>query len=177
MRSLLTLLVSAIVLLSPLTAVAGSPRPDKAPGGAVLVGRTAPEIDLETVDGGRMSLSSLRGKVVLVNFWATWCPPCKQEMPSMERLYARLHDRGLEILAVNIEADGKDVLPGFLRKHPHTFPVLMDVDGEAQSAYGVFRFPETFVVDKQGKIVQHIIGGRDWAARSMVTFLTSLLEK
>ncbi len=95
----------------------------------------------------------------------------------MERLYARLHDRGLEILAVNIEADGKKILPGFLREHPHTFPVLMDVDGEAQSTYGVFRFPETFVVDKQGKVIQHIIGARDWTARSMVDFLKSLLEK
>lgn len=95
----------------------------------------------------------------------------------MERLYARLHDRGLEILAVNIEADGKKILPGFLREHPHTFPVLMDVDGKAQSTYGVFRFPETFVVDKQGKVIQHIIGARDWTARSMVDFLKSLLEK
>ncbi len=170
------LLALIFLFFVPALSLAGASRPDKAPGGAALVGQSAPDFQLKTVDGRTIRLSDLRGKVVLVNFWATWCPPCKQEMPSMERLYARLHNRGLEILAVNIESDGDEVLPGFLKQHPHTFPVLMDLEGEVQQTYGVFRFPETFVVDRTGRVVQHIIGGRDWASRDMISALTNLLK-
>ncbi|RMF47033.1 MAG: TlpA family protein disulfide reductase [Deltaproteobacteria bacterium] len=170
------LLALVFLLLMPALCLAGASRPERAPGGAALVGGPAPDFSLKATDGRTIRLSDLRGKVVLVNFWATWCPPCKQEMPSMERLYARLRNQGLEILAVNIEADGDEVLPEFLRQHPHTFPVLMDLEGEVQQTYGVFRFPETFVVDKAGRVVQHIIGGRDWASRDMIGALKKLLQ-
>lgn len=175
MKRTLLLLIAVLLLLSG-NCLAGASRPDKAPGGAALVGQPAPDFQLKTVDGRSIRLSDLKGKVVLVNFWATWCPPCKQEMPSMERLYARLHNQGLEILAVNIESDGDEVLPEFLRQHPHTFPILMDLEGDVQQTYGVFRFPETFVVDKTGKVVQHIIGGRDWTSRDIVSALKKLLQ-
>jgi len=164
-----------MVLGLPAGALAGSSRPQSAPGGAVLVGQQAPAVDLEQVGGGRVRLADLRGKIVLVNFWATWCPPCKAEMPSMERLYARLHKKGLEILAINVEADGKEILPKFLKKHPHTFPVLMDPEGDVQSSYGVFRFPETFVVGKDGKVLEHIIGGRDWSDKQTLEKFSKLI--
>lgn len=140
------------------------------------VGQPAPEFTLPLVGGGEVRLSDLRGKVVMINFWATWCPPCKAEMPSMERLYARFKKSGFEILAVNAEVDGLEILPEFLQKHGHTFPVPVDTDGEVQVNYGVFRFPESFIVDKNGRIVEHIIGARDWSDRQTVERIAELTK-
>jgi len=168
-------LVLLLVMLFPLPVLAGSSRPASEPAAGVAVGSQAPDFTLEQVGGGQVSLGSLRGKIVLVNFWATWCPPCKAELPSMERLYARMKKKGLEILAVNVEADGREILPKFLDQHPHTFPVLLDLEGEVQASYGVFRFPETFVVGKDGKIIDHIIGGRDWADKQMIDKFNQLI--
>jgi len=157
------------------TSTPASPAPKAS--GAGLLGQPAPDFNLPLVGGGSVRLSDLRGKVVLVNFWATWCPPCRAEMPSMERLYAQTRQDGFEILAVNVEVDGLEMLPGFLKDHPHNFPVAVDVEGEVQTTYGVFRFPESFLVDAKGVIVEHIIGGRDWAAREMVDKVKSLTGK
>jgi len=122
-------------------------------------------------------LADLRGKLVLVNFWATWCPPCVAEMPSMERLYAQLQKSGLEILAINAEADGLTMLPDYLKKHPHTFPVPVDTEGNVQELYGVFRFPESFIIGRDGKVVDHIIGGRDWSEKQAIDHFKSLLAE
>lgn len=144
--------------------------------GSSLVGQLAPDFKLPLVGGGEMQLSSLRGKVVMVNFWATWCPPCKAEMPSMERLYAQLKNSGFELLAINVEPDGLEVLPEFLRQHPHTFPVAVDTEGDIQSEYGVFRFPESFIVDRDGRVVEHIIGARDWSEPTTLDKLKTLIK-
>jgi thiol-disulfide isomerase/thioredoxin len=175
MHRIFLLFITLLVFTLPVAAFAGSSRPQGAPGGGSLVGQVAPEINLETLKGERVVLSQLKGKVVVVNFWATWCPPCRAEMPSMERLYARFKGQGLEMLAVNVEADAKEILPGFFQKHPHTFQVLLDLDGDSQTAYGVFRFPESFVIGKDGKVVDHIIGGRDWSDKNMVARFSKLL--
>lgn len=144
--------------------------------GSALVGQLAPDFKLPLVGGGEVQLSSLRGKVVMVNFWATWCPPCKAEMPSMERLYAQLKNSGFELLAINVEVDGLEVLPEFLQQHPHTFPVAVDTEGDIQVQYGVFRFPESFIVDRDGKVVEHIIGARDWSERTTMDKLRTLIK-
>lgn len=175
MHRIFLLFLLLTIFSLPVSALAGSARPQGAPGSGSLVGQVAPEINLETLQGERVILSQLKGKVVVINFWATWCPPCRAEMPSMERLYARFKGQGLEMLAVNVEADAKDILPSFFKKHPHTFPVLLDLEGDSQTEYGVFRFPESFVVGRDGKVVDHIIGGRDWSDKNMVSYFSKLL--
>jgi len=95
----------------------------------------------------------------------------------MERLYAQLNKSGLEILAVNAEADGLAVLPEYFKKHPHTFPVPVDTEGEVQSLYRVFRFPESFIIARDGTVIEHIIGGRDWSDRQQIDRFKQLLAK
>jgi peroxiredoxin len=165
------------ILLPAGVASAGSGRPTEPAPGAGLSGSPAPDFTLPLVGGGEVRLADLRGKLVLVNFWATWCPPCVAEMPSMERLYAQLQKSGLEILAINAEADGLTMLPDYLKKHPHTFPVPVDTEGNVQELYGVFRFPESFIIGRDGKVVDHIIGGRDWSEKQAIDHFKSLLAE
>ena len=175
MRRLLCVFVAAVMLLVPLTVLAGSPRPDAPPAPSVNVGGVAPDFTLKTYRGDTITLSKLRGKVVLINFWATWCPPCRAEMPSMETLYQTLKDKGLVMLAVNVEEDAQEVLKDFLAKNPHSFTIPLDTQMRVQEMYNVYRFPETFIVDKNGVIVDHIIGARDWASPETIDYLTKLL--
>ena len=136
----------------------------------------APDFALGDLSGRTVRLSALRGKVVLVNVWTTWCPPCREEMPSMERLYQRLRDRGLELLAVSQDDAGtKDEVAPFVREVGVTFPVLLDPQREVGSRYGVWGYPETFVVDREGRIVERVIGPRTWDAPEQVAAIDALL--
>jgi len=164
-------LLAGLLLLS---AVGCNERSDSVP--KAKIGQPAPDFTLQTVDGRSITLSSLRGKVVLVNFWATWCPPCREEMPSMEEMYRNYAPGGLELLAINIEENGPQVLPGFLNDHPHTFPVLMDTEARVQNSYGVFQFPETYIVDRNGIIVDKVIGAIDWTAPPVLVELNRQLK-
>ena len=153
------------------------PQPHEAQVSAVSVelGMPAPDFELSDVSGKTVRLSDYRGKVVLLNFWATWCPPCREEMPSMERLYEKLRARNFELLAVNVETDDKPVL-AFLEDHPHSFPVLRDNRGMLQDMYNVHRFPETFIINTQGIIVDKIIGARQWDDARIVSIISDLME-
>jgi len=147
------------------------------PKGADLVGMTAPDFVLQSNQGGEIRLSDLQGKVVMLNLWATWCPPCRAEMPSMETLYRQMKDQDFAMLAVNIEENGPDVVPGFLEQNPHSFPVLFDTEKKVQNLYGVDKFPETFVVGKNGKVLDHIIGAREWSHPDMVNYFKELTRE
>ncbi len=136
--------------------------PELSSAGGSLVGNPAPDIATVDMQGNKVTLSQYRGKVVILNFWATWCPPCREEMPSMEALHKALSDKGLVMLAVNVEENGKDAVGEFLKKTPYSFPILLDEDAAIQNTYKVFRFPESFIIDKNGVVVEKIIGGRDW---------------
>lgn len=168
-------LAVAVVLVGLLTMVSGC-KDNGAPATTAAMGKPAPDFSLQTVDGQTITLSSLRGKLVLVNFWATWCPPCRQEMPSMEQLYQKFAPAGLELLAINIEEEGPQVLPEFLKAHPHSFPVLMDTRAEVQNSYRVFQFPETYIVDRNGVIVDKVIGAIDWMSPQVVAEIDRLLK-
>ena len=141
-----------------------------------LIGTPAPDFILTDMQGQKVTLSQFRGKVVVLNFWATWCPPCKDEMPSMEQLYRDYRDNGLVMLAVNVEGNGKEAVEKFLRTTPHSFPILLDSENVAQNTYGVFRFPESFIIDRNGVVVEKIIGGRDWMTGSVFTLIKFLLN-
>jgi peroxiredoxin len=135
----------------------------------------APDFALPDLAGQAVRLSAHRGQVVLVNLWATWCPPCRDEMPSMERLYQRLKDRGFVLLAVSQDEGGRTAVQAFVEQMQITFPVLLDPAGEVGRKYGVWGFPESFLVDRDGRIVERVIGPRDWASPAEIARIEALL--
>lgn len=135
----------------------------------------APDFQLKGMNGKNVQLSSLRGKVVVLNFWATWCPPCREEIPSMNRLQKILAGSPVEIIAVNVEADGPITVPKFMQQQPLEFTVAYDVAGTVHKQYGVSKYPETFIINKDGVVVEKVIGGIDWSAPQVVNYLTGLL--
>ena len=141
-----------------------------------LVGKAAPALTLTDMQGRQVSLAQFHGKVVILNFWATWCPPCREEMPSMEKLYQDYKEQGLVLLAVNIEENGKQAVSTFLQKRPYSFPILLDSDNVAQNTFGVFRFPESFIIDRNGVIVEKIVGGRNWLSGPTFKLIDFLLN-
>lgn len=138
--------------------------------------KVAPDFTLMNMQGEPVSLSQYRGKVVILNLWATWCPPCREEMPSMEGLYQKYKDQGLVILAVSADENGKKAVSQFLQRTPYSFPILLDSDSVVQNAYGVFRFPESFIIDRNGIVVKKIIGGHNWMSGSTFELINFLLN-
>jgi len=126
-------------------------------------GGGAPDFDLQLLsDEGRFVLSEKRGKVVLVNFWATWCKPCEEEMPSMERLYRELAPEGFELVAVSVDQDPADVAR-FRERMGVSFPIALDPSQEVSGLYQTQGFPESLLVDKQGRILERYVGPREWS--------------
>lgn len=119
--------------------------------GDLRAGTKPPDFELTGIDGKSVSLAQFHGKVVLLNFWATWCAPCVSEMPSLQRLYQKYHDKGLEIVAVAV--DSPDQVKKFVQENGITFPVLLDPEGEIPPKLGISGFPETFFLDKNGNFV------------------------
>jgi peroxiredoxin len=143
-----------------------------------LHGRTpavAPDFSALDLDGQAVRLSAYRGRVVLVNLWATWCPPCREEMPSMERLHRRLKDKGFVLLAVSEDEGGKAGVKAFVEQMQVTFPVLLDPDGDVGRKYEVWGFPESFLVDRDGRVVERVIGPRDWSSPEQIARIEALL--
>ncbi|WP_305046229.1 TlpA family protein disulfide reductase [Geoalkalibacter sp.] len=176
MRRFLAVLVALAILSGSLEALAGSPRPDAPPVSSVRVGTVAPDFTLPTYDGGSVTLSHLRGKVVLINFWATWCPPCRTEKPTMENLYQKFAERGdFVLLAVNVEEDARQALESYLKRTPYSFPIPIDAQGQVQNLYHVYRFPESFIIDRNGIVVDHVIGARDWSDPKTQAYIAKLL--
>ncbi len=114
-------------------------------------------------------------EVVLLNVWATWCPSCVEEMPTLQRLYDRLYARGLEILAISTDALGAQVVRPFMQTHGWTFPVLLDTQGRVVRLYHTLGIPETFLVDKRGLRVRKVVGPRDGAHPQMIALFERLL--
>ena len=139
----------------------------EAPAAPVLteaprVGHLAPDFVLNTLDGREVRLSDYRGHVVFVNFWATWCGPCKVEMPAMERLYREYRRQGFAILAVSTDPEGPAVTRPYRDALGLTFTIAHDPDAVVMRLYGVRTLPVTFLVDREGVITHQIFGARDW---------------
>lgn len=126
------------------------------PSGA-RVGGPAPDFRLENIDGQSISLSGPRGSPVLINFWATWCPPCRDEMPYLQQVYEEWSDKGLVVLAINIGESPSEVKK-FLQTHNLSLPVLLDTEENAARKYNITGIPTTFFIDSDGIIQQKIIG-------------------
>jgi cytochrome c biogenesis protein CcmG/thiol:disulfide interchange protein DsbE len=138
-------------------------------------GLAAPEFSLPRLGGGELALRDLRGKVVLVNFWATWCAPCEQEMPAMQRLHAQLAPRGFELVAIS-EDDDAELVERFRQRLALSFPIALDPEHEAAGRYQSYRYPESFLIDRSGVLVARYIGERDWDAPEYVSRIQRLLD-
>ena len=133
------------------------------PGVGAQLGAPAPDFALRDLGGEAVALHEQRGSVVFVNFWATWCPPCRDEAPSLQRLYGRLHEEGFEILAVSIDAPGQgQAVEEFRREFGLSFPILLDPAKDAHASFGVTGVPETYLIDVRGRLAERFIGPRDW---------------
>jgi peroxiredoxin len=147
------------------------------PSRMLRTGRPAPDFAFPDLNGKRVSLSDQRGKVVLVNIWATWCPPCVDEMPSMQKLYGKFKHESFEILAVSIDADGRKAVAPFMEKYKLTFPALLDQRQKIRDLYGTTGVPESYVVDKRGILVKKVIGPLDWSTREVFLFFHDLIQR
>jgi len=139
-----------------------------------LMGKPAPAFTVRDLAGKRHSIADYRGKVVLINIWATWCPPCREEMKPLRELYLRYRDRGFTILAVSVDKKPKAVR-AFVKKLPLPFPVLSDPDGDVASLYRVFAYPTSFIVGRDGRIADIITGAREWLDPEFTAELEKLL--
>jgi thiol-disulfide isomerase/thioredoxin len=127
------------------------------------------------MDGKTHALSDYKGKIVVVNFWATWCPPCRFEMPSMERAQALTADNDVVFLGINVGEDA-DTIFTFTADYPVTFPLLMDINSEIIEQYPVVGLPTTYVIDTEGHMVYQAIGTRDWDNATIVEQLKALKQ-
>lgn len=143
----------------------------------VKVGLPAPNFTFPGLDGKKVSLTDFKGKVVFVNIWATWCPPCREEMPSMEKLYQELKGKDFEILAVSIDTLGASVVAPFMKEYKLSFPALLDPEGTIKNLYGTTGVPESFIIGKNGIIEQIVIGPMDWSTPEVLRFFRNLTQR
>ncbi len=139
-----------------------------------MAGRVAPDFALE-LDGKAMRLADLRGKVVVLNFWASWCPPCVEETPSLIALHQRIAERDGMVLGVSLD-DDKAAYEGFLIEHGVVFPTYMDAGKAIPASYGTAMYPETFVIGRDGRIARKIVGPQEWTSPEMLSVLDTLLR-
>jgi thiol-disulfide isomerase/thioredoxin len=137
----------------------------------------APDFTLPTLSGGPMRLADLRGKVVLLNFWATWCMPCRQEMPTLETLYQRYKDAGLVVLAVNMDTLSTTGVEAFVQEVAVTFPIVLDPAWATAQTYRVLGLPTTYLIDRAGNVVVREVGERDWLDGVSQTAVQGLLHE
>lgn len=138
--------------------------------------RGRPEKDFQfTLDGKPARLSDLRGKVVLVNFWATWCPPCVEEAPSLNQLQHRIAPLGGTVLGVSVDAD-QNAYESFLKAYNIGFPTFRDPSAQIPLNYGTTMYPDTYVIDREGHIDRKIVGPQDWASPELTAYLDSILK-
>ncbi len=136
----------------------------------------APDFTLKNLEGSSVSLKDFAGKVVFLNFWATWCGPCRDEMPAMEKLWQTFKEEAFVILAVDLREGQKEV-SSFMQNYGLTFPVLLDSRGEVGSMYAVRAIPTTYLIDSAGRIVGKALGARDWASEDAFDLIEHLLQE
>jgi len=139
------------------------------------IGQPVPDVVLPDLEGRTVSLSDFRGEVVVLNFWATWCPPCVEEMPSLQKLQQALGDKGLRVLAASVDESLEDV-ERFRQEYQLSLPILHDRGGKIAHRFSTFKYPETYIVDRDGRLVAKVIGPRDWIAPIVIHDFVELLR-
>lgn len=133
----------------------------------------APDFKLADLDGETHSLASYQGKPLIINFWATWCPPCRAELPSMNRAWQKIKGEGINMIAVNV-GESEDTVFAFMGQYPIDFTVLLDETGEIINQWPIKGLPTTFVLNKEGKLVYRAIGGRAWDSDELLNMVRQL---
>jgi thiol-disulfide isomerase/thioredoxin len=137
----------------------------------------APDVSVVSLDNGStLKLSDLKGKVVLLNFWATWCPPCREEIPSMMKLNKFMAGKPFQMVAISIDEGGRPAIESFFKETGFSLPTYLDVSGASTKSYGTTGVPESFIIDKHGVLVKKIIGGVSWDSPEVVSFLEGLMK-
>jgi len=134
------------------------------------------DFTLPLLDGTKINLSQYKGKVVFLNFWATWCGPCRSEMPSMETVYQRLKNRGFEILAVNL-GDSRGKVSEFMNEYKLNFPAVLDEKSLTGSQYSIRAIPTTYIIDRRGLIIARLVGSTNWNTPKIITALEAVLRE
>jgi peroxiredoxin len=169
----LLLAASAVAVAAGLWVALGS----SGPAHPLRSGAVAPGFNAAELEGRSFSLAEQHGRVVFVNFWATWCAPCRDEAPALERLYREFSERGFEILAISIdETASRDTVRSFREEFDLTFPILIDPARSIYGAYQATGVPETFLIDPQGRIVERFVGPRGWDEPRYARAIERLLE-
>lgn len=140
-------------------------------------GSVAPDFTLKDLSGRDVRLRDLQGKLVLVNFWATWCPPCRGEVPSMVKLNEVMAGKPFQMLAISIDEGGREAVESFFRTSGAKLPVLLDTEQKVSKTYGTTGVPETFVVDKKGVILKKVVGAMDWSDPQVIQFLDDVISR
>jgi cytochrome c biogenesis protein CcmG, thiol:disulfide interchange protein DsbE len=140
----------------------------------VNVGDKAPDFSIRTETGKTITAADFGGKVLVLNFWATWCPPCVEEMPSLNRFAATMKDSGVVVLAVSIDKNEK-AYKQFVQRIRPAFETAYDPDANISSGYGTFKWPETYVIDRNGKVRQKLISNQEWMDPQIVNGIKALL--
>lgn len=135
----------------------------------------APDFQLTNLDGELVRLSDFKGEVVVVNFWATWCPPCRAEMPSMQHAWDKLQDQDVMLLAIHVGGN-EDKIWSFVGDYEINFPILIDADSSVADAWPMKGLPSTFVIDPQGRIAYRAIGGREWDDADILAIIFALRD-
>jgi len=140
-------------------------------------GKKAPDFSLDGLSGRRVELKQFKGKVIFLTFWATWCGPCKEELPSIEALHRQFKGKDLAVLTISVDHEGAVPVEKYISKQGYTFYVLTDPKGTLLDLYGVERIPTTVLIDKKGRIIGKAIGPRDWKTSEAISLLTLLIER
>jgi peroxiredoxin len=139
-----------------------------------IIGQEAPAFTLNDLEGKPISIKDYKGKVVFINFWATWCPPCKEEIPSLNKLHKKYSGKDFAVIGISTD-DSKKAIVKFLKKHKVDFVIPHDKDGKIMREYKVFSLPTSFLIDKQGKIIEKFLGPHDWIEKDFLKKIENLM--
>lgn len=162
-----------ILLLVALMSLVGCSKEAKPP----VKGGPAADLTLHALNGEKVTLSELKGKVVVLNFWATWCPPCREEIPSLMRLNSAMAGKPFRMLCVSIDDGGKEAIEQFFRSTGFSLPAFVDADKRVSARYGVYKVPETFIIDGNGIILEKIVGAIEWDDPQVIAFLNDVVAR
>ena len=137
--------------------------------------KKAPNVCLEELNGGKVQLAALKGKIIFLNFWATWCGPCREEMPSMEALYQHYKGKDFLFLTICIDDEGREPVKKFIERHRYRIPILLDPAGKTLDLFEISRIPTTLIIDRNGRMIGRVIGLRNWSSPEVFSLVDQML--